>query len=115
MRRLFILLMLCLLPLQISWAAVANYCDHEQGANSQHFGHHEDEHNASHVTPDSDKQPGQSGAVNDHSHLSSFLGVPSSFSHTTCNHFQTILHHDDWPYPSLVAELPERPNWLVPA
>lgn len=37
-RWLFILLMLAL-PLQLSFAAVASYCGHEEGAAAQHFGH----------------------------------------------------------------------------
>lgn len=44
MRRLFILFMLVLLPLQWSWAAAATVCQHETG--SAHFGHHEHRHDA---------------------------------------------------------------------
>ena len=44
MRRLLIMLMLFALPLQISWAVVATYCQHENEVTSQHFGHHEHEH-----------------------------------------------------------------------
>jgi len=42
-RRFFAIVLLAMLPLQFSWAAVASYCEHEtQGAG--HFGHHEHEH-----------------------------------------------------------------------
>lgn len=47
MKRLVLVLMALLLPLQLSWAAVGEYCPHEsvpQGA--QHFGHHEHVHKA---------------------------------------------------------------------
>jgi hypothetical protein len=40
MRRWIALLLLVLLPLQVSWAAVANYCGHEAGA-AGHIGHNE--------------------------------------------------------------------------
>ena len=45
MRRLIALLILCLLPLQWSYAAVAEYCQHEEEVAAQnHFGHHTHKH-----------------------------------------------------------------------
>lgn len=44
MRRWFVILLLCLLPLQFSWAAVAAYCGHEGNKPAQHLGHHEHQH-----------------------------------------------------------------------
>ena len=44
MRRWLAILMLTLLPLQFSWAAVAAYCGHESGQHAQHLGHHEHQH-----------------------------------------------------------------------
>ncbi|MGE4049723.1 MAG: cation efflux protein, CzcI family [Piscinibacter sp.] len=44
MRRWLAILMLALLPLQFSWAAVAAYCGHESGEAAQHLGHHEHKH-----------------------------------------------------------------------
>jgi len=44
MRRIFIFALLLLLSVQVSWAAVSNYCEHENGAAAQHIGHHEHEH-----------------------------------------------------------------------
>jgi hypothetical protein len=38
--------MMCLVPLQFSWAAVASICQHETGSAAQHLGHHEHEHHA---------------------------------------------------------------------
>lgn len=32
------------LPLQLGWAAVSGYCQHETGAAANHFGHHEHVH-----------------------------------------------------------------------
>lgn len=46
-RRWLSILMLVLLPLQFSWAAVASYCEHERGAEAVHVGHHAHEHAAS--------------------------------------------------------------------
>lgn len=45
MKRLVLALILCLLPLQSSFAVVASYCEHEPTvADSAHFGHHEHRH-----------------------------------------------------------------------
>ena len=46
MRRLFMIFLLVLMPLQLSWAAMASYCQHESGAAAKHFGHHEHQHQA---------------------------------------------------------------------
>ena len=44
MRKLVAILLLSLLSLQTSWAAVAGYCQHEQGASARHLGHHDHQH-----------------------------------------------------------------------
>lgn len=44
MRRLLTIVLLALLPLQFSWAAVASYCEHEAQAGAGHFGHHDHPH-----------------------------------------------------------------------
>ncbi len=44
MRRLLVLLLLVLLPLQSSWSALASYCEHETRLESAHLGHHEHLH-----------------------------------------------------------------------
>lgn len=41
MRRWLVLFMLVLMPLQVSWGAVAAYCGYESGEATQHLGHHE--------------------------------------------------------------------------
>lgn len=43
MRRWFVIFLLALLPLQLSWAAASAYCQHERDAQPQHWGHHESE------------------------------------------------------------------------
>lgn len=46
MSRLLAIVLLALLPLQASWAAVASYCAHEAQAGATHLGHHEHRHRA---------------------------------------------------------------------
>ena len=48
MRRLLSILLLVLLPLQFSWAAVASYCEHEAGPDAAHVGHHAHQHDDAH-------------------------------------------------------------------
>jgi len=40
MRRWIAILLMIVLPLQLSWAVAASYCQDEQGMGVQHFGHH---------------------------------------------------------------------------
>ncbi len=47
MKRLLIIFMLIVVPLQLSWAAAAVYCEHESKPKTVHFGHHEHKHIAS--------------------------------------------------------------------
>lgn len=44
MRRVLILVLAWVLPLQFAWAGVATYCQHETGLAATHFGHHEHQH-----------------------------------------------------------------------
>ena len=39
------ILLLAMLPLQTVWASAGNYCEHEQGSDAWHFGHHSHAHN----------------------------------------------------------------------
>ncbi|WP_436264886.1 cation efflux protein, CzcI family [Pseudoduganella sp. LjRoot289] len=59
MRRLLLILLLAVLPLQYAWSAAAAYCGHEQGK-SQHFGHHAHHHNMQ-------AEPGHAGDAADDS------------------------------------------------
>ena len=117
MRRFLVLIMLCLLPLQTSWATVADYCAHEEDKVAQHLGHHVDEHKASPGTLDDSTAPDQGSASldHDHSHLSSFLGVLSEYTFSMRAPLQLLLHRDDQSYSLLAADTPARPNWFVTA
>jgi hypothetical protein len=117
MRNLVVILMLCLVPLQFSWAAVADYCGHEQGKAAQHFGHHDDEHKAFSEKSDpekfnSDQQPGKFDLGHDHCHMSGFLGLPNeAVAHTSVPPTLPSLRCDERIRSSLALDKPERPNW----
>ncbi len=53
MRRWLAILLLVLLPVQFTWAMVADYCVHEPDATATHFGHHDHESH-SHAALDTD-------------------------------------------------------------
>jgi hypothetical protein len=57
MIRRFIMLLVLLLPLQFSWAAISAYCEHETNAASHHFGHHEHKHQNSTSSKVEDADP----------------------------------------------------------
>jgi hypothetical protein len=43
-RRLVVVILMLLLPLQATWGMAASYCQHEREANVGHFGHHTHQH-----------------------------------------------------------------------
>lgn len=43
-KKLLAILLLVVVPFQFAWGAAAVYCQHEQGASVQHFGHHTHQH-----------------------------------------------------------------------
>jgi len=47
MKRLALIFLMLLLPLQSVWAAASAYCQHEQDVTAKHFGHHTHQHKAS--------------------------------------------------------------------
>ena len=112
MKRLFLIILLAVLPLQISWAAVAVYCGHEQGKAGQHFGHHDDEHKAFSAKPDPDKQPGKFNLGHDHCHMSGFLGfLNEAVAHIPVPPTLPSLRFDERIRSSLALDRPERPKW----
>lgn len=113
MKRLLLIFLLTLLPLQMSWSAVAGYCQHENGKAAQHLGHHEHKHQPqakdtpqikSLFTVDADCGVCQLSCV----------GIPAMPADALPIHFQQTV-------PAFVAidflasirpERPERPKWV---
>ena len=116
MRRFFILFMLCLLPVQISWAAVADYCAEPTG-DTQHFAHAADQH-APPVEvfdgelPDNGVDPVQSIFGHDHCHLSGFIGLLSEVTLSTAIvPTVPVLQRENHVFSSQILDRPERPKW----
>lgn len=124
MRRLLIIVMMVVLPLQFGWAAAATYCQHESSPITYHFGHHVHTHagkadnsksqqkanSKSHQTAGSKLVPDDDCAV---CHLGS-VGMVSmpliTFSLQVANidkvFVSTFLLASDRP------DRPERPKWV---
>lgn len=117
MRRWFLIFLIVLVPVQLSWAAVASYCQHESGVTAQHLGHHEHQHEAS-AEPSNDGDPHAKskfvGAVDvdcGTCHAGSCSAMLQSFNLVMVKlpseaNSPSVLHLSSQP-----ASLPERPNW----
>ena len=117
MRRWFLIFLVVLLPVQLSWAAVASYCQHESGTTAQHLGHHEHQHEAG-AAPSNDGDPHSkskaAGTVDldcGTCHAGTCSAMVQSLNLVMVKlpsetHSATALRLSSRP-----ASLPERPNW----
>lgn len=125
MRRFLCLFLLVWFPLQMSWAAVAGYCQHETNpAAKRHFGHHEHVH----VDPQHGEHPGgvdakhkgdsdkKAGVDNDcavcHVSAASPVGEMPSFAVASSREWRS---HSTEGHASNIPKGPERPDIRLPA
>lgn len=115
MRKWLAIFLLVLMPLQLSWAAVTSYCQHETGASAKHFGHHDHQHKAAdgkETAPDTAKiGGGDPDCASCHAGCSSALPVemtlPTMFT-------SSLGIADYWArLTSPPFERLERPQWRV--
>ena len=115
MRKWLAIFLLVFMPLQLSWAAVASYCQHETGAAAKHVGHHDHQHKAAdgkETAPDPTKTGGgDPDCASCHAGCSSALPgevtLPPMFS-------SSIDIADYWArLTSPPFERLERPQWRV--
>ncbi len=119
MRRWLLIFLVVLLPMQLSWAAVASYCQHESSATTttQHVGHHEHQHEADAAFTDNSEKSASTTATG-------AVDVDCGTCHAGCctamlqslnlimaklpfeTHSISALRLSSQP-----ASLPERPNW----
>ncbi|MFN0316358.1 MAG: hypothetical protein ACKVQA_15135 [Burkholderiales bacterium] len=109
MKRLLVLLLI-LLPLQWSAAAVAGYCQHETGVAAKHTGHHNHKHDGS----ANEKTPQPSAQTHNDCgmcHLSCG-GAVSLGSGRDVLPFRALMSARNIPhFLSAFTSRPERPNW----
>lgn len=113
-RRVLLLFIAVLLPLQLAWGAVSGYCQHESGARTQHIGHHEHVHKADakkgadlKVAPDNDC--GTCHGTGAGALIAAVAGVPTSSPR------MSITVETQRAPLSNPSDTPERPQWPRPA
>ena len=113
MKKYLAIFLLVLMPLQLSWAAMASYCQHETEVTAMHPGHHTHDH-ASDDRPVTGRDAAQSAGM-DHDCATCHLGCSTALISDVSNtivaasddhplHLQAIASH-------LSRERPERPQW----
>ena len=103
MKKILLILLLTILPIQYAWSMAAVYCQHEQGTVS-HFGHHGHQHQAQ-AGDDLDKSKPSKHGDCDVCHHAVQASVPAA-----------VFAPSGVPrYHSYIADGPPRPNWILVA
>jgi hypothetical protein len=105
MRRLILVFVMCLLPLQWSWAAAASLCSHEAGGS--HFGHHEHQHDTCASSAQDAEEPTGTERAGGHPDCEVCHGIGAAFMSAPAR----MAHgwSDNGPLPWHVGYLPEPP------
>lgn len=117
MRRLVLICMMLLLPVQWTWSATASYCAHETGLASNHFGHHDHQHKVSSNEATKDSKTAPAGLDTDchYCHLSTAQAM-ASVQVMVLSRTASTLPPDDPPLRgSHLTSGPERPDRLPAA
>lgn len=111
MRRILLIFLVALLPVQLAWAATAAYCQHESAMLSQHFGHHQHEHNA-----DTGGKAPKKSALDVDCSICHAASVQAALPAQTRVVSADALPAMGWPheqaFSSESARAPDRPQWL---
>jgi hypothetical protein len=106
MKRLLFIFLLCLFPLQVSLATVAEYCGHEPAeAQASHPGHHEHEHQK---TPEKAPDPFPQPDLDCAHHWSPVL-VPSFAAAGVADFYRSYSPEQPSDFQSAVLDPAERP------
>lgn len=121
MKKVFLIIMLFLLPLQYTWAMVASYDTHSLQDAQAHFGHHEhkslDNHNDNTDLINTNDNGNNTQTAHSHAHY--------GFCHLSCGEVlayelpifgltkSQLLSHYLFNYLSPTTNTLERPNWTA--
>lgn len=109
MRRIFVYLLLIVLPLQFTWASASGYCGHETGIAAKHFGHHDHKHSGQAQPVKESKAASLTHADCEMCHFG--FSVPSVEMLVTADLLpQQDLFAEPLEPPSHIPSLPERPD-----
>lgn len=115
MRRWLSLLILVLLPLQLTWAATSAYCQLESGVSSQHVGHHVHKH--SNAMYDASQQLKATGADADcgNCHAGCAFALPSKVAAGDAYPGAAPMASRQPLQTSPPVDIPDRPQWPAQA
>jgi len=112
-KKLFLIFLLVVLPFQVSWAAAAVYCQHENEVSTSHPGHHEHQHAQDHDDADqaNDKAKGKVHAdcAPCHGTAVGLLSASGTLEHFVFSTITIPASPDS--YTSILPLRPERPKW----
>ena len=117
MKKFFLLLLLFVLPLQMSWAAASAYCLHEEGKAARHLGHHSHHHQASaDDAPQADAGKDLKAKTKAHSDCNVCHGVghawlPPATSMPVFDSASLAVDTSSFLYISHIPDAPKRPDW----
>jgi len=122
MRRLLLVFLAILLPIQFAWAGAAAYCAHEDGnqpvsATRWHIGHHAHGHGSADARQDTAK-PAKALPDADCAacHFPGSHGVIAQAILPGSHHFATLRYPPrEAGFGSIPARVPDRPQWPHPA
>ncbi|WP_332877392.1 cation efflux protein, CzcI family [Massilia sp. S19_KUP03_FR1] len=116
MKRLLLILLMLILPVQYAWSAAAVYCQHEQNA-PVHFGHHAHQHDAKPGEPDGHGKVKVKGADADceYCHLFSHASFVPFASRPAVPAARAQVASLALTYTSHIPHRPPRPNWSLVA
>lgn len=109
-KKLLIILMLLVLPLQFSWAVAAVYCQHESGLAVKHFGHHEHKHQAGADSSDSKGKVGQVHNDCGYCHALNLASFPSLSSQAVTPPDSLKIESHSVLFSSYIPDGPRRPD-----
>jgi hypothetical protein len=113
-KKLLLILLMLILPVQYTWSAAAVYCQHEKNS-PFHFGHHAHQHKVKSDEPSEHGKVKNADADCEYCHFFShaffipFDAKPSIAPEL--KHFE----HRSITYTSHIPRRPPRPNWLLVA
>ena len=135
MRKLFLILMMCLLPYQFAWAMVASYDTHGVSDTGEHFGHHAHEVDAVKIdlipldmvqadlvqlsdTLNANQNDSDTSSSKNHVHYGLFHMSCGELLYQVLPVFEPIGSHFSrqylFSYHAPVSNALDRPNWSAP-
>jgi hypothetical protein len=113
-KKLLLILLLTILPIQYSWSVAAVYCQHEP-AKVSHFGHHGHAHEASSDDGADKSKPSKAHADCEVCHHAVQASVPAADGAALVAGARGYAPPRLSQYLSYISEGPPRPNWLLVA